>query len=335
MTSSTGLAASIKTTLPLAFLTVVAGLWAADPLPSWNDTDSKKAIVAFVEKVTRDGSPDFVSPAERIAVFDNDGTLWSEQPMYFQLAFAIDRVKALAPQHPEWKEKEPFKSVLADDLKGLAAGGEHALLELVLATHTGNTTEEFDQAVRDWIAIAKHPKTGRRYMEMVFQPMLELLDYLRANGFKTYIVSGGGIEFVRAWAEDVYGIPAEQVIGSSVKTRFALRNGEPVLERLPEIDFIDDKEGKPVAINQFIGRRPLMAFGNSDGDLQMLEWTAAGTGPRFCLYVHHTDAKREFAYDRESAFGRLDKGLDEAKDHGWTIVDMQNDWNQVFPPPSQ
>lgn len=335
MTSSTRLAASIKATLPLAFLTFAAGLWAADPLPSWNDTDSKKAIVAFVEKTTRDGSPDFVSPAERIAVFDNDGTLWSEQPMYFQLAFAIDRVKALAPQHPEWKEKEPFKSVLADDLQGLAAGGEHALLELVFATHTGNTTEEFDQAVRDWIALAKHPKTGRRYMEMVFQPMLELLEYLRANGFKTYIVSGGGIEFMRAWAEDVYGIPPEQVIGSSVKTRFALRNGEPVLERLSEIDFIDDKEGKPVAINQFIGRRPLMAFGNSDGDLQMLQWTAAGTGPRFCLYVHHTDAKREFAYDRESTFGRLDKGLDEAKDRRWTIVDMQNDWNQVFPPASQ
>ncbi|HEU4678054.1 MAG TPA: HAD family hydrolase, partial [Terrimicrobiaceae bacterium] len=311
------------------------GLRAADPLPSWNDTDPKKAIVAFVEKVTREGSPDFVSPAERIAVFDNDGTLWSEQPMYFQLAFAIDRVKALAPQHPEWRDKEPFKSVLAGDLKGLAAGGEHALVELVLATHTGNTTEEFDQAVRDWITTATHPKTGHRYMDMVYQPMLELLAYLRANGFKTCIVSGGGIEFVRAWAEDVYGIPPEQVIGSSVKTRFALRNGEPVLERLPEIDFIDDKEGKPVAINQFIGRRPLMAFGNSDGDLQMLQWTAAGTGPRFCLYVHHTDAKREFAYDRESAFGRLDKGLDEAKDHRWTIVDMQKDWNQVFPPTSQ
>jgi hypothetical protein len=304
---------------------------AADPLPSWNDTAPQHAIVSFVEKVTTEGSPDFVPPAERIAVFDNDGTLWSEQPMYFQLAFAIDRVKALAPQHPEWKENEPFKSVLAGDLKGLAAGGEHARLELVLATHTGNTTEEFEQVVRDWIATAKHPKTDRLYKAMVFQPMLELLEYLRANGFKTYIVSGGGIEFMRAWVEGVYGVPPEQVIGSSVKTRFALRNG-PVLERLPEIDFIDDNAGKPVAINQFIGRRPLMAFGNSDGDLQMLEWTAAGAGPRFCLYVHHTDAQREFAYDRESAFDRLDKGLEEAGTKGWTVVDMQNDWFEVFPP---
>jgi hypothetical protein len=268
-------------TLLATFALIAATVRAADPLPSWNEGAAKKSVTDFVEKVTKKGSPDFVPPAERIAAFDNDGTLWAEQPMYFQLAFAIDRVKALVLQHPEWKEKEPFKSVLAGDLKGLATGGERALLELVVATHTGNTTEEFEQKVRDWIDTAKHPKTGRLYTEMVFQPMLELLDYLRANGFKTYIVSGGGIEFMLPWVEGVYGIPPEQVIGSSVKTRFVLRSGQPVLERLPEIDFIDDKAGKPVAINQLIGRRPLMAFGNSDGDLQMLQWTAAGAGPRF------------------------------------------------------
>lgn len=312
-------------------LTANGALSASDPLLSWNDGAAKKSILAFVEKVTTDGSPDFVAPAERIATFDNDGTLWSEQPMYFQAFFALDRVKALAPQHPEWKDKEPFASVIRGDMKSVIAGGEKGLLELVMATHAGNTTDEFEAIVKDWIKTAKHPTTKRPYTQMVYQPMLELLSYLRSNGFKTYIVSGGGIEFMRPWAESVYGIPPEQVIGSSIKTRFELRNGKPALVRLPEINFIDDKEGKPVGIHRHIGRRPIAAFGNSDGDLQMLHWTAAGTGPRFCLYVHHTDAEREWAYDRESHVGRLDRGLLEAKSRGWTIVDMKADWNRVYP----
>jgi phosphoserine phosphatase len=302
-----------------------------DALPSWNDGKSKDAIVHFVQAVNRVGGPDFVPVAERIAVFDNDGTLWSEQPMYFQLAFAIDRVKALAPEHPEWQNEEPFKSVLAGDLKSALAGGEHAILELVMASHAGNTTEEFWESVRDWIATAKHPKAGRPYTEMVYQPMLELLAYLRANGFKIFIVSGGGIEFMRVFAEDVYGVPPEQVIGSSIKTKYEIRDGKPALVRLPELNFIDDKAGKPVGINQHIGRRPIAAFGNSDGDLQMLQWTAAGEGTRFCLYVHHTDAEREWAYDRESHIGKLDKGLDEAQQKGWTLVDMKRDWKVVYP----
>jgi len=313
----------------------VAGLalpsFAADPLPSWNDTASKKAIVSFVEKVTKPSAPDFVPPAERIATFDQDGTLWAEQPMYFQLFFALDRVKALAPQHPEWKDKEPFASLLKGDVKGALAGGERAMLEIVMATHAGMTTEEFAQTVKEWIATARHPKTGRFYTEMVYQPMLELLAYLQANGFKTFIVSGGGIEFMRPWTEKVYGIPPEQVIGSSIKTKFEVRNGKPVLVRLPEINFIDDKAGKPVAINQHIGRRPIAAFGNSDGDLQMLQWTTAGSGARFALLVHHTDAEREWAYDRTSSIGRLDKALDEAQANGWTVVDMKNEWKTIFP----
>jgi len=304
---------------------------AADPLASWNETAPKKAIVTFVEQVTRESSPNFVPVAERIAVFDNDGTLWSEQPMYFQLFFALDRVKALAPQHPEWKEKQPFKAALEGDMKTVFSGGEHALLELVMVSHAGNTTDAFEQIVKDWIATAKHPKTRRLFTEMVYQPMLELLAYLRANGFKTWIASGGGIEFMRPWAQRVYGVPPEQVIGSSVKTKFEIRNGKPVLVRLPEINFIDDKAGKPVAINQHIGRRPIAAFGNSDGDLQMLQWTAVSSGARFCLYVHHTDAKREWAYDRKSPIGRLNKGLDEAHAKGWTIVDMKRDWKIVYP----
>ncbi len=302
----------------------------ADPLPSWNDGAAKKAVTQFVAKVTKDGSPDFVPPAERIAVFDNDGTLWAEQPMYFQLAFALDRVKALAPQHPEWKDKEPFASLLKGDVKGALAGGERAILEIVMATHAGMTTQEFEQAVTDWIMIARHPKTKRRYTEMVYQPMLDLLAYLRANGFKTFIVSGGGIEFMRPWTERVYGIPPEQVVGSSIKTKLDLRDGKPVLMRLPEIDFIDDKAGKPVGIHKFIGRRPILAFGNSDGDLQMLQWTAAGSGPRFMGLIHHTDADREWAYDRASSVGQLDKALDEAKAKGWTVVNMKADWKRVF-----
>ena len=305
--------------------------FAADPLPSWNDTAQKKAIVTFVERVTKESSLDFVPPSGRIATFDQDGTLWAEQPMYFQFFFALDRVKALAPQHPEWKDKEPFASLLKDNVKGALAGGERAMLEIVMATHAGMTTEEFAQTVKDWIATARHPKTGRPYTEMVYQPMLELLAYLRANGFKTFIVSGGGVEFMRPWTEKVYGIPPEQVIGSSIKTKFELRDGKPVLVRLPEIDFIDDKAGKPVAINQHIGRRPIAAFGNSDGDLQMLQWATAGSGARFALLVHHTDAEREWTYDRTSSIGRLDKALDEAQAKGWTVVDMKNDWKIIFP----
>jgi len=303
-----------------------------DALPSWNDGPAKAAIVDFIARVTAEGGPDFVPAAERIATFDNDGTLWSEQPFYFQLAFILDRVKALAPQHPEWQAEEPYRSVLANDLKGVLAGGEEALLELAMATHAGMTSEEFDAIVTDWLAAARHPASQRPYTEMVYQPMLELLDYLRTNGFKTYIVSGGGIEFVRAFSERVYGVPPEQVIGSSIKTKFEMRDGKPAIVRLPEIDFIDDKAGKPVGIQKFIGRRPIAAFGNSDGDLQMLQWTAAGDGPRFGLIVHHTDAEREWAYDRKSHIGRLDKALDEAKSRGWTVVSMKDDWKTIYPP---
>ena len=293
-----------------------------DPLPSWNDGAAKQAIIQFVERTTEDGSPDFVAPAARIAVFDNDGTLWAEQPMYFQAFFMLDRVKTLAPQHPEWRTEEPFASLLKGDMKAALAGGERAVGRLLMATHAGMTSEEFSRAVEDWIGSATHPKTGRLYTEMVYQPMLEVLAYLRANGFKTFIVTGGGIEFVRPWAERTYGIPPEQVIGSSIKTQYELRGGVPVLVRLPEQDFNDDGPGKPVGIQMHIGRRPIAAFGNSDGDLEMLQWTAAGPGPRLCLYVHHTDAEREWAYDRTSHVGRLDKGLDEAAAGGWVVVDM-------------
>ncbi|MBL8884257.1 MAG: haloacid dehalogenase-like hydrolase [Hyphomicrobium sp.] len=304
--------------------------FADDQLPSWNDGPHKQAIINFVEKVTKQGTPDFVAPDDRIAVFDNDGTLWSEQPIYVQGVFVFDRVKALSNQHPEWQDKEPFKSLLKGDLEGLLAGGEAALAELVMATHAGITTEEFSSVVKEWISSAKHPKTGKLYTEMTFKPMLELLAYLRANGFKTFIVSGGGIEFMRPWAGTVYGIAPEQVIGTSIVTKFELQDGRPVLMRLPEINFINDKEGKPVGINQHIGRRPIAAFGNSDGDLAMLQWTCSAPGPRFCLYVHHTDGEREVAYDRKSHVGQLDKGLDEAAAKGWTVVDMKDDWKRVF-----
>src|SRR5215471_18885053 len=302
-----------------------------DPLPSWNDTASKRSIVEFVNRVTREGGADFVPVSERIATFDNDGTLWAEQPMYFQLAFALDRVKALAPQHPDWKTKEPFASLLKGDLKGVMAGGERSLGEIVMASHANVTTEEFEQIVKAWMATAKHPKTGRHYNEMIYQPMVELLAYLRANGFKTFIVSGGGIEFMRPWVERSYGIPPEQVIGSSIETKFEMRDGKPVLARLSKIDFIDDKEGKPIAINSRIGRRPIAAFGNSDGDLQMLQWTMAGPGARFALIVHHDDAEREWSYDRKSSIGKLDKAWDEATAKGWTVVSIKSDWTTVFP----
>lgn len=309
----------------------VASIRAADPLPSWNDGKAKQSVLAFVEKVTKPGSPDFVPVAERIATFDNDGTLWVEQPMYTQLAFALDRVKALAGKHPQWKEKQPFQAALAGDLKEVAAAGEKGLLELVMATHAGMTAEEFETVVKDWLATARHPRFKRPYTECVYQPMLELLTFLRASGFKTFIVSGGGVEFMRPFTEKVYRIPPEQVVGSTIKTKYELRDGKPVLLRLPELDFIDDKAGKPVGISKFIGRRPIMAVGNSDGDFEMLEWTTSGKGPRLSLLVHHTDAEREYAYDRQSHFGRLDKGLDEAPKRGWIVVDIKKDWQVVFP----
>ncbi len=321
-----------------AGLLLVNAAFAADPLPSWNDGAAKQAIVGFVKATTTKGGPQFVPPAQRIATFDNDGTLWCEQPLPVQLYFALDRVKALAPQHPEWQTKEPFASILKGDLKGAAASGERGLLELMMATHAGNTTVEFEQIVKDWIATARHPKTGRLYTEMVYQPMLEVLAYLRANGYKTFIVSGGGIEFMRAWAEKIYGIPPEQVVGSSIKTRFEWRDGKPVLVRLPELSFNDDKGDKPVGINQHIGRRPIAAFGNSVGDQQMLEYTQGGSGARFMLLVLHDDAAREYAYGParglpDVKLGAFTPALDEqAKKQGWTVVSMKNDWKAVFPP---
>lgn len=324
--------ASCAAGLVYAFLLTGTVECATDALPSWNEGSAKQSIVDFISKITRPGSPDFVPIAERIAVFDNDGTLWSEQPLYFQAFFILDRIKTLAPEHPEWKDQEPFASVLRGDVTSALAGGEHALIEMTLATHTGMSTDEFDRIVSDWIATAKHPTTGRRFTEMVYQPMLELLAHLRASGFKTYIVSGGGIEFMRPWAEQIYGIPPEQVIGSSVKTQFEIHGSQPALKRLPEMNFINDKGGKPVGIQMHIGRRPVAAFGNSDGDLQMLQWTDARQGASLCLYVHHTDAEREWAYDRASSIGRLDRGLVEAQTHGWTVVDMRRDWKVVFPP---
>ena len=313
----------------LAFTPAIAR--AADALPSWAEGKARQSIVDFVAAVTAPGSPDFVAPADRIAVFDNDGTLWAEQPLYFQLMFALDRIKALAPQHPEWKSKEPFASLLKGDTKAALAGGEPAIMQILAATHSGMTTDEFEQIVHEWLATARHPKTGRLYTEMVYQPMLELLAYLRANGFKTFIVSGGGADFMRVFSERVYGIPPEQVVGSTGKLKFEWRNGQPVLMKLAAIDLVDDGDGKPVGIHQFIAQRPIAAFGNSDGDLEMLQWTAAGSKKRFCLYVHHDDAVREWAYDRQSKIGRLDKGLDQAQAHGWTVVSMKNDWKTIFP----
>lgn len=317
-----------------AWITSCASLDAtrgSNRLPSWNDSASKSEIIAFVERVTDKGSDDYVPRAERIAVFDNDGTLWAETPYYFQLQFAIDRVKALANRHPEWRDSPALSAVLDDDLDALLASGEEGLMELIMASHAGMTTDKFAAAVRDWTRSARHPRFDRPYVELTYAPMRELLDYLRANGFKTWIVSGGGIDLLRVISEDLYGIPPEQVVGSSIKTRFEMHDGTPTLVRLPEIDFIDDKEGKPVAIHRHIGRRPIAAFGNSDGDHQMLQWTAAGDGARLCVLVHHTDAKREAAYDRESHIGKLDAALDEANERGWTVIDMKNDWSRVFP----
>lgn len=320
------------TSLRIAILLFITSVVEAEePLSSWNDGATKQAILAFVEKVTEEGSSDFVPPAERIAVFDNDGCLWAEQPLYFQAFYIFDRIKTLAPQHPEWATEEPFASVLKGDVKSALAGGEHGLLAMAAATHAGLTSEEFSASVIDWLTTAKHPFTGKAYTDMVYQPMLELLDYLRANRFKTFIVSGGGIDFMRPWTERVYGVPPEQVVGSSLKAAYETRDGKPVIVKLPELDFIDDKAGKPVGIHQHIGRRPIFAAGNSDGDFQMLEWTTSGEGARFGMLVHHTDAEREFAYDRDSHVGKLSKGLDEAPQRGWSVIDMKRDWKTIFP----
>ncbi|WP_417353087.1 HAD family hydrolase [Flavobacterium alkalisoli] len=302
----------------------------SDPLPSWNDGPNKEAIINYVKDVTTDGSVNFIPVADRIATFDNDGTLWSEQPAYFQLFFAMDRIKALSADHPEWKNKQPYKAVLENDMDALMQQGEKGLMEIVMVSHSGVTTDEFDTIVKDWIATAKHPTKNVPYTDMVFKPMLELVKYLQANDFKVFIVSGGGMGFMRAWAEGVYGIPKDQTVGSSNKTEFDYNNGNPVIRILPQFEFMDDKEGKPVAINKFIGRKPVFAAGNSDGDLQMLQYAASNSYKNFELYVHHTDSIREWAYDRESHIGKLDKGLDEANQKGWTVVNMKDDWNKVY-----
>jgi phosphoglycolate phosphatase-like HAD superfamily hydrolase len=311
----------------------VEAVWAqSDPLPSWNEGTVKKSITDFVARVTTQGGADFVPVEQRIATFDNDGTLWCEQPAYFQVAFAFDRIKAMAPQHPEWKTTQPFKAILDKDMKALAASGEKGLLQIVAAAHSGMTTDAFSNAVVEWTATARHPRFNRPYTQLVYQPMLELLAYLRANGFKTFVVSGGGVEFMRPWMEKVYGIPPEQIVGSSGVVTFQVdAAGKPSLLKTPKIEFVDDGPGKPVGINRFIGRRPILAFGNSDGDLQMLQWTTAGAGARFAGIVHHTDAEREYAYDRQSKIGKLDKALDEAGAKSWTVVDMKRDWKTVFP----
>lgn len=326
------------------FLTVLlsalllAGIQAADagvadsPLPSWNEGPTRQALLDFVRRVSEPGGADFVPPDERIAVFDNDGTLWAERPMYFQLYFVLDRLKALAPEHPEWQETEPFRAALAGDMAGLAAAGEAGLMQLLAATHAGVDTETFAAEVETWIETARHPQTGRRFRDMIYQPMVELLAYLRANGFQTWIVSGGGQDFLRPWAESAYGIPPQQVVGSHLEAKYEVVDGKPRLLKLPEVALIDDKAGKPIGIHRFIGRRPILAFGNSDGDFQMLEWTTAGDGPRLGALLHHTDGEREFAYDRESHVGKLARGLDEGPARGWLIVDMARDWSAVFPP---
>ncbi|MBL9176281.1 MAG: haloacid dehalogenase-like hydrolase [Verrucomicrobiales bacterium] len=313
----------------MVFATLVAR--AADPLPSWNDTGPKRALTAFVEKVTREGSPDFLPPSERIAVFDNDGTLWCEQPMYPQVMFAVDRLRTLAPKHPEWRRRQPFKKLMDAGPDRLVSVTDQELIEIIKVTHTGMTTDEFADIVRAWIATAKHPRTGRLYTEMVYQPMLELLAYLRGHGFKTFIVSAGGVEFMRVWADQVYGVPTDQVVGTTFKTSYELRGTTPVIVRQPKVDFVDDGPGKPIGINKFIGKRPVLAFGNADGDFQMLQWTTTGPGPRLGLLVHHTDGVREYDYDAQSAVGRLDKALVAASGYGWTVVSMKDDWAKIFP----
>jgi phosphoserine phosphatase len=333
---SDGVRETVVASMLVALVLLVASLlaprsvFAQEPLPSWNDTSTKSRIIDFVKATTTDGSEGYVAPEDRIAVFDNDGTLWSEQPFYFQLGFILDRVKVLAPRHPEWKEKEPFKSILAGDMKGVAKSGEKGIVELGMATHAGMTTDQFSKIVTDWFAMAKHPKSGKLYDEMTFLPMRELLDYLRANGFKTYIVSGGGVEFMRPITEKAYGIPPEQVIGSTIVTEYDIVGDVPVLKRLPKIDFIDDGPGKPSGINKFIGQKPIFAAGNADGDYEMLRWLTVAKGPGFAMIVHHTDGDREYAYDRKSEFGKLDKALDEAERRNWLVVDMKADWKTIY-----
>ena len=322
---------SVLTVLLICLLIAVPLHAQTDLLPSWNDGPTKGSVLKFVATVTTEGSPDYIPPAQRIAVFDNDGTLWTEQPMYVPDLFVFDRIRQLAVQHPEWKEQVPFKYVLQDDRDQLAHLAEKDFLELNSASQAGITTEEFEKIVKEWLASARHPRYQRSFTDLVYKPMLELLDYLRANGFKTFIVSGGGIDFMRPWTESVYGIPPEQVVGSTVKLAFEIQKERPVLMRLPRIDFINNREGKPVGIHNAIGRRPLAAFGNSDGDLQMLQWTAAGEGVRFMLLVHHDDGEREYAYDRNSPIGRLDKALDQARERGWVVVSMKKDWKVVYP----
>ncbi|MEM7462698.1 MAG: HAD family hydrolase [Pseudomonadota bacterium] len=302
-----------------------------DPLPSWNEGEAKLSIIDFVTAVTTEGGEDYVAPADRIATFDNDGNLWGEQPLYVQLVFALDRVKEMAPDHPEWKDTEPFKSVLAGDIEGVAATGKEGLAKILAATHTGMTSEEFTRIAKEWIETAKHPELDKPYTSLIYQPMLEVIEYLRANDFKVFIVSGGGIEFMRPWTEEIYGIPPEFVVGSSIKTEYMVKDGEPVIMRLAEIDLVDDKAGKPIGIHRYIGKRPIAAFGNSDGDFEMLEYTTSGPGRRFGMIVHHDDAEREYAYDRDSHIGRLDRGLDEGPKRGWTIVSMKNDWKTIYP----
>jgi len=317
---------------PILFLIVAAPQASAqDPLPSWNNGASKQAIVAFVARVTKAGTPDFVPVPQRIATFDNDGTLWIEQPIYTQFEFAFDRIKLLAAGHPEWKNTEPFASVIDGDIGRALAGGEEALLQVLAATHAGMTTESYDRIAREWLKTKRDARYKREYSKLVYQPMLELLNYLRANGFKTFIVSGGGVEFIRAYAEEAYGIPPEQVIGSSGRLKYQMRGDVPELLKLPAVDVVNDKDGKVVSIQKVIGRRPIAAFGNSDGDLQMLEWTAAGKGARLALLVHHDDAAREWAYDRGSKIGGLDKALDAAIAKKWVVVSMKDDWNTIFP----
>lgn len=317
--------------LTLMILSSVTASQPQDPLPSWNDGPNKQAIIEFVTKTTDQNQASFIPPTRRIATFDNDGTLWSEQPLYFQAIYIFDRIRELAPEHPEWQQKEPYASVLKGDSKSALAGGKQALLEMVMGTHAGVTASEFSESVADWLASARHSGSGKPYTAMVYKPMLELLDYLRDNDFKVFIVSGGGIDFLRVFAEEVYGIPPEQVVGSSLKAKYEIRNGFPVIVKQAEVDFIDDKAGKPVGIHRYIGRRPVLAVGNSDGDFEMLEWTSAGEGPSLAMIVHHDDAKREWAYDRESHIGRLVRGLDEGPQRGWKIISMKNDWNLIYP----
>lgn len=316
----------------LIFCTCVAKVAnAADPLPSWNDTAAKTRIIDFVNDVIAEGGENYVAPVDRIAVFDNDGTLWSEQPYYFQLAFALDRVKKIAPLNPDWKEKEPFKSILAGDLAKAAEGGEHAIMDLVIATHSGLTTDQFSKVASEWFETARHPKTGKPFDQMTYVPMKELLEYLRENGFRTFIVSGGGVEFMRTITEKAYGIPPEQVIGTTTKTEFDIVDNVPILKRMPGIDFVDDGPGKPVGINRVIGRRPIFVAGNSDGDYEMLRWVTGGSQRGFAMIVHHTDGEREYAYDRQSSVGRLDKALNEAERRNWLLVDMKSDWKKIYP----